>query len=91
MVYCKLTLNAKEDNADKRDNVNEEENEEVTPHIPRENLLPYRDYPNLTTLPIGSVHNVDGWTFLSHYGTERLIISLAGKVYQAGVKVYVQD
>ena len=84
IVYCKLTINTKEDDADKRDIVKEAEKEAINTRIPRENLLPYRDYPNLTTLPIGSLHNVDGWAFLNHYGTERLIISLAGKVYQAG-------
>ena len=49
-----------------------------------ERFSSFLDYPNLTTLPIGSVHNVDEWTFLRHYGTERLIISLVGKLYQAG-------
>ena len=58
--------------------------ETITSLFQRENLLPYRDYPNLTTLPIGSVHKVDGWGFLKHYGTDRLVISLEGKVYQAG-------
>ena len=56
----------------------------VTPVIPRENLLPYKDYLNLTTLDIGSVHNVDGWGNIKHYGTERLVISLDGTIYQAG-------
>ena len=32
----------------------------------------------------GSVHNVDGWGFIKHYGRERLVISLDGKIYQAG-------
>ena len=48
----------------------------VTPVILRENLLLYKDYPNLIALPIGSVHNVDGWGFVKHYGTERLVLSL---------------
>ena len=47
-------------------------------------MLPYKEYPNLTALPIGSVHNVDGWGFIKHYGTEKLVISLDGKIYQAG-------
>ena len=56
----------------------------VTPVIPRENLLPYKDYPNLTSLPIGSVHNVDGWGIIKHYETERLVVSVDGKIHQAG-------
>ena len=47
-------------------------------------MLPYKDYPNLTALDIGSVHNVDGWGYVKHYGTERLVISISGKIYQAG-------
>ena len=27
---------------------------------------------------------MDGWGFVKHYGTERLVISLDGKIYQAG-------
>ena len=30
------------------------------------------------------MHKVDGWGFLKHYGTDRLVISLEVKVYQAG-------
>ena len=30
------------------------------------------------------MHNVDGWGYIKHYGTERLVVSLDGKVYQAG-------
>ena len=39
-----------------------------------------RDHSNLTTLPIGSVHTVDGWLFQKHYGTDRFLISLGGKL-----------
>ena len=30
------------------------------------------------------MHTVNGWSFLKHYGTEKLLISLEGKLYQAG-------
>merc|ERR1712208_205693 len=82
MVYCKLTLNTRKDEEKKI--VPVKENETVTPLIPRENLNPYKDYLNLIALPIGSVHNVDGWGFIKHYGTDRLVVSVDGKIYQAG-------
>ena len=56
----------------------------VTPLIPRENLLNYREYPNLISLGVGSVHIVDGWGYIIHYGTERLVVSVDGKIFQAG-------
>ena len=83
MVYCNITLNTRK-GEEKPKQLPVENIDIVTPVIPRENLLAYRDYPNLIALPIGSVHNVDGWGFLKHYGIERLVISLDGKIYQAG-------
>ena len=35
-------------------------------------------------MPIGSVHNVDGWGIIKHYGTDRLVVSVDGKIHQAG-------
>ena len=80
MVYCNITLNTRK-GEEKPKQLPVENIDIVTPVIPRENLLPYKDYPNLIALPIGSVHNVDGWGFLKHYGIERLVISLDGKIY----------
>ena len=51
--------------------------------IPRENLLNYREYPNLVTFPVDTVCNVDCWGYIKHYGRERLVVSVDGKVYQA--------
>lgn len=82
IVYCKLTINRKED--EKEEEIKVVEEDINTLKIPRENLLPYTEYPNLTTLPLGSVHNVDGWGVIKHFGRDRLIISLEGKHYQAG-------
>ena len=56
----------------------------LTPLIPRENLPNYREYPNLISLGVGSVHIVDGWGYIIHYGTERLVVSVDGKICQAG-------
>merc|ERR1711867_156536 len=83
MVYCNITLNTRK-GEEKPKQLPVQNKDTVTHIIPRENLLPYKDYPNLIALPIGSVHNVDGWGFVKHYGTERLVISLDGKIYQAG-------
>merc|ERR1712208_116543 len=82
MVYFKLPPKKKKKK--KKKIVSVKENETVTPLIPRENLNPYKDYLNLIALPIGSVHNVDGWGFIKHYGTDRLVVSVDGKIYQAG-------
>ena len=57
---------------------------DLTSIIPRENLFNYKEYLNLTSLPVESVCNVDGWGYIKHYGTERLVVSVDGKVYQAG-------
>ena len=65
-VYCKLLLNVKEEEQEKQFPVQNEDI--VTPVIPRENLLPYQDYLNITSLPIGSVHNVDRWGFGKYFG-----------------------
>ena len=83
MVYCNITLNTRK-GEEKPKHLPVQNIDIVLPVIPRENLLQYKDYPNLIALPIGSVHNVDGWGFVKHYGTERLVISLDGKIHQAG-------
>ena len=83
-VYCNLDINEKEnDKSVQTAKVAKETEPTVTPVIPRENLLPFHEYPNLSTLHIGSVHNVDGWGFVKYYGRQRLLISLDGLIYQA--------
>ena len=84
IVYCKFLLNGKEEEEEKPKQLPVQNVDTVTPVIPRENLLPYQDYPNLNALPIGSVHNVDGWGFVKHYGRDRLVVSLDEKIFQAG-------
>ena len=54
------------------------------PTIPRENLLPYRDYENVTVLPVGSVHKIEGIGHIAHYGTPRLVLKINENIYQAG-------
>ena len=54
------------------------------PIIPREQFLNFREYPNLTYLTVGGVYNIDGWGYISHYGTERLVVSADGKIFQGG-------
>ena len=83
-VFCRLVLNnAKEEeeliNIDK-DNLGNC----FLPLIPRENLLPYREYQNLSILPIGYMYKVDGVGMIKHYGTERVVLSIGDKIYQAG-------
>ena len=54
------------------------------PTIARENLLPYRDYENLISFPIGSLHQIDAIGYITHYGTPRLVLQIRGTIYQAG-------
>ena len=57
---------------------------EYLPRISQENLLPYREYENLTVFPINSRHKVDAIRCIKHNGRERLIISVRSKWYQDG-------
>ena len=85
-VFCKLALNAKEEtknNLPIKKIVKCVENV-ATPIIPRENLLNYREYPNIISLGVGIVNTVDGWGYINHYGTERLVVSVDEQIFQAG-------
>ena len=83
-VYCQLTLNVKEEQEEEMEEKPVDNVDTVTPVIPQENLLPYQDYSNLATLQIKSVHNVEAVGFVQHYGRERLVVSIGGKIFQAG-------
>ena len=85
-VFCQLALNAKEETETNRLVKESEKYVEysVTPIIPRENLLSYREYPNLISLGVGSVHIVNGHGYINHYGTEKLVVSVDGHIFQAG-------
>ena len=85
-VFCQLDLNAKGETETKlsMEQIVRYAENVLTPIIPRENLLNYREYPNLISLGVGSVHIVDGWGYIIHYGTERLVVSVDGKIFQAG-------
>ena len=52
--------------------------------IPRESLLTYKDYINLVTFPLHSVHTVTAIGYIPHYGRERLVVQIKDIFYQAG-------
>ena len=54
------------------------------PVIPRENLLPYREYDNLTVFPVGSVQKIEAIGHITHYGASRMVLKIGDKIYQAG-------
>ena len=54
------------------------------PLMDREHLRPYKEYQNLTILPVGSIHKIMGIGYISHYGMERMVVKLQDSVYQAG-------
>ena len=85
-VFCQLSLNAKEETETilPMENIVKCVENAVTPIIPRVNLLNYREYPNLISLGVGIVNTVDGWGYINHYGTERLVVSVDGQIFQAG-------
>ena len=51
---------------------------------PRENLLNYTDYADLSSLPIGSVAQVQSMGFILYYGIERMILITNKGSFQAG-------
>ena len=52
--------------------------------VTQEHLLPYREYNNLSLLPIGSTHRVSALGYAKSYGGERLVIKIGDTFYQAG-------
>ena len=86
VVFCQLSLNPKEGTESTQImKPSKEVVENVqAPIIPREQFLNFREYPNLTYLTVGGVYNIDGWGYISHYGTERLVVSVDGKIFQGG-------
>jgi len=90
-VFCELSLNNKEgtESIQKREPNKEVDEICLAPIISREHLLNYREYPNLASLPVDTVCNIDCWGYIKHYGRERLVVSVDGKVYQAGK--YLED
>ena len=57
--------------------------EELTT-LGQEDLLLYREYSNLTALPIGSTNKVSAIGYAKSYGGERLVIKIVDTFYQAG-------
>ena len=90
-VYCTFTLtNVSEleqlgNDDTPRTTISREEfsDNEITT-LPRKDLLPYREYENLISFPIGSVHQIDAIGYITHYGTPRLVLRIHGTIYQAG-------
>ena len=54
------------------------------PTITRENLLPYREYDNLTVLPVETIYKLFAVGYITHYGTSRLVVKIEENIYQAG-------
>ncbi len=52
--------------------------------VPRENLLNYTEYKNLTSLPLGTVARVKEIGFISYYGIDRMIVLTDKGSFQAG-------
>ena len=84
-VYANFTLNpTKREEILSPASIIEPSDVKEMPTIPRENLLPYREYENLMVLPVGSVHKIDAIGHITHYGTPRLVVKISENIYQAG-------
>lgn len=53
--------------------------------MPRNELLHYKDYDNLTKKPIDSLLKVDAIGWIYHYGKDRLVVKIDGQFFQAGL------
>ena len=84
-VYTKFTVNLPNDSKKMTPNpIIEPTPIKEIPTIPRENLLPYREYENITVLPVGTLHKLEAIGYITHYGTPRLVLKIGDQIYQAG-------
>ena len=67
------------------ESLKEESTKETILIVPRNELLQYSDYENLTTKPIDSLLQVEAIGWIHHYGKERLVVKIGGKFFKAGV------
>ena len=51
------------------------------PLLSKEDLLSYREYENLMSLPVGTVHKINAIGNISHYGTPSLVVTIGEKIY----------
>ena len=52
--------------------------------VPRNELLQYKDYDNLSRKPLDSLLKVEAIGWIQYYGKERLLIKIGDEFYQAG-------
>ena len=73
-----------------RNNLNEELEKSVLedfvaiPTKPREELLPYKENPELVELPIGAIQEIEAIGWSESYGKDRLLVQINSIMYQAG-------
>ena len=85
-VFCKFVVNHPTALATREvvhEAKNQNEGEELTT-FGQDNLLPYREYRNLTELPLGSANKVSAIGYAKSYGEERLVVKIGDNFYQAG-------
>ena len=85
-VFCKFVFNHPTD-LPVKEVVHETESqgmEKELTTVGQDNLLPYREYRNLTELPLGSANKVSAIGYAKSYGEERLVVKIGDNFYQAG-------
>jgi hypothetical protein len=93
IVYCKFEVyqNVHENTGEKSTTLEETtiltDNTVVMQILEKEDLLAYREYDSLATLPVGSTHKLSAFGMAKSYGTTRLVIKLDERFYQAGENV----
>ena len=50
----------------------------------REHLIPYKEYPPLSDVAVGSIKRLESIGWLDHYGSKCLVVELDGIWYQSG-------
>ena len=88
-VFCKFIVKDQVD-LPVREVVHESKNqcqEKELTALGKEDLLPYREYSNLTALPLGSTNKVSAIGYAKSYGGERLVVKIGETFYQAGEDV----
>ena len=76
--------------ANARKNLNEELKKSTLvdyiaiPTKTREELLPYKENPELVTLPIGTIREIEAIGWSESYGKDRLLVQIDNIMYQAG-------
>ena len=67
------------------------DNATAIPVKPREELLPYRENPELSALPIGVIKKIEALGWVEWHGKDCLLVQVDGVMHQAGIDLESKD